>query len=121
MSLLGDVLGAVQEVQDDPELLALRFRKRLTFTLGTSTWEDVRCSVQDPQKLKADAVAAAEAAARDFRVPYRDLRLLRVHPDDLRPPKGATTSWDGGTLEILAWGQASDFTGQKLGTCVVRR
>ena len=121
MSLLDEIMGVVDEVQRDPDVLALRFRKRLTFTLGTSTWEDTRCSVQDAQKLKADAVTAAEAAARDFQVPYRDLRLLRVHPDDPRPPKGATTPWDGGTLEVLAWGQASDFTGQKLGTCVLRR
>ena len=121
MSLLDKIRAAADKARS-PEILEVRFQEVLTFTRGDDTWEHVQCSVQDPQKLKADAVAAAEAAARDFQVPYRDLRLLRVHPDEQRPPVGATAPWDsGGTLEILAWGQASRYTDQKLGTCVLRR
>lgn len=121
MSLLDEIMGVVQEVQEDPELLALRFRKRLTFTLGDSTWEGVRCSVRDPQKLNADAVARLQATAAELSVSYRDLRLLKVHPDDTLPYPGATAPWDDGTLEVLDWSQASDFTDQRVGTCVLRR
>lgn len=96
------------------------YRHTGTFTLGSHKWL-CRFSVKDPQKLKADAIADAEAAARQFNVLYRDVRLLRIHPDDQRPVKGAKLPWDGGLLEILDWSQQSDFTGQKVATCVLRR
>lgn len=106
-----------QRLRDNADLL---YRHTGTFKLGPHEWT-CRFSVKDPQKLKADAIADAEAAARQFNVLYRDVRLLRIHPDDQRPVKGAKLPWDGGLLEILDWSQQSDFTGQKVATCVLRR
>ncbi|MFC3833502.1 hypothetical protein [Deinococcus rufus] len=96
------------------------FRHRGTFTRGPHEWP-VRFSVRDPDKVNRTAAAAAEASAQQFEVAYRDIRLLQVHPDDQRPVKGAQIAWDGGTLELLAWSQESDFSGLKTGTCVLRR
>lgn len=131
MSLLDKIRAAADKVQGNPDVLALRFRKPLTFTLGTSTWPDTRCSVQDPQKLKPDMLARLQATAAELSVSYRDLRVLRVHPDDTPPYPGATAPFDDGTLEVLDWSQASDFLrtspdgggedGQRVATCVLRR
>jgi len=81
-------------------------------------------SVKDPQKVGRTALAAAEAFARSLEgVSYTDVRLLSVHPDHKRPPKGAVLvePWDGGRLEVMEWSQPSDFSGQAVGTCVLRR
>ena len=132
MSLIDKIRAAADKVQGNPDVLALRFRKRLTFTLGASTWEDTRCSVQDAQKLKPDAIARLQATAAELEgISYRDLRVLRVHPDDTPPYPGATAPFDDGTLEVLDWSQPSDFLktspdgggedGQRVATCVLRR
>ncbi|KQR37731.1 hypothetical protein [Deinococcus sp. Leaf326] len=103
--------------QYSPEM----FRHTLTFSRGEHTWE-VRCSVQDPQKLRPDAVARLQATAAELDgVSYRDLRVLKVHPEDTMPFPGATSPWDDGTLEVLDWSQASDFTDLRTGTAVLRR
>lgn len=120
MSLMDEVTAAVRMVQTDPELLELRFRHSGTFTLGAHTWT-CRFSVRDPSKVKPEELARLQAFAAEQAVSYRDLRLLKVHPDDTVPFPGATLSWDDGTLEVLEWSQASDFTGQRVGTCVLRR
>ncbi len=99
----------------------LLYRHALTFTLGSAPPWEVRCSVQDAQKLKPDMLARLQATAAEVGVSYRDLRVLKIHPDDTPPYPGATTPWDDGTLEVLDWSQPSDFTGQRVGTCVLRR
>ena len=118
----------------DPELTALRaeagqeiqanagliFRHQLTFTLGEHTWE-VRCGVTDPQRLKPDEQARLRDVATERRVAFQDLRILKVRPPQAPPYPGATTPWDDGTLEVLEYGQPSDFTGLRVGTCVLRR
>lgn len=121
MSLLGKIQAAVGKVQGNQELNEVRFRHRQDFTLDGHRWPGTRFSVTDPDKVGGRALAAAVAAAERLDVEYRDLRLLRVHPEDTLPAVGAQTPWDGGQLEVLEYGQASDFTGQSLGTCVVRR
>lgn len=98
----------------------LLYRHALTFTLGPHAW-DVRCSVRDPQRLKPDALNRLRAQADALGVVYTDLRVLTIHPDDTVPIENAATPWDDGTLQILSWSQASDFTGQRTGTCVLRR
>ena len=120
MSLLDDVMSAVQEVQGDAELLELRFRRNLVFQLGPHTW-DVRCSVRDPQRMDPGALARMRQLTTAQLVATSDLRLLTIHPDDTEPYPGATTPWDDGILEGLEWSQPSDFTGQRLGTCALRR
>jgi len=113
------------------------FRHRGTFRRVQGAQEQLtecRFSVKDPSKISATAIADATAFAGTLSgdVSYRDIRLLSIHPDDKRPPKGSILveqkngqwvprTWDRGTLEVAAWGQPSDFTGQAVGTCVLRR
>lgn len=100
----------------------LLYRRTGTFQLGPHSWP---CwfSVRDPSKVKADELARLQlfASTQGPGVTYRDLRTLRVHPDDTIPFPGATIPWDDGTLHVLEWSQASDFTGVRVGTCVLRR
>lgn len=127
MTLLDQIRDAVAEVQGDDELNAVRFRHTGTFQHvqnGRERNYPCRFSVKDPSRMSRDAVAAAVAFADSLEgVTYRDIRLLAIHPDDARPPRGAvlTTPWDGGRLEVLEWNQPSDFTGQAVGSCVLRR
>ncbi|GGB69485.1 hypothetical protein [Deinococcus soli (ex Cha et al. 2016)] len=120
MSLLDDIMGAIEDIQTDEDLLELRFRRPLVFQLGPHTWA-ARCSVQDPQRMDPVALARMRQLTSVQGVATSDLRLLTIHPEDTEPFPGATTSFDDGTLEILEWSQPSDFTGQRLGTCVLRR
>ncbi|UQN04859.1 hypothetical protein [Deinococcus sp. QL22] len=99
----------------------LLYRHTGTFTLKSSTWAKTRFSVKDPDKLGRSAMDAATAAAQRFNVAYQDIRLLKVHPEDTLPAVGASIHWDGGTLVVREWSQASDFTGTSLGTCVLER
>ncbi|MFC4636989.1 hypothetical protein [Deinococcus hohokamensis] len=122
MSLLDEIEAAVQEIQEDPEVLEVRFRRKLTFRLKTHGWT-VDCSVTDPSRVKPDELARLQAAAAersDVRS-YRDLRILRIKPGQAEPYPGATVATDDGTLEVLHWSQASDWTGQRVGTCMLRR
>ena len=96
------------------------YRHQGVFTLSSHEWP-CRFSVRDPQKLKADEVAKLRMFADSRNLAYTDLRQLKVHPDDTVPFPGATLPWDDGVLEVLEWSQASDFTGQRVGTCVLRR
>lgn len=82
-----------------------------------------RFSVRDPVKGSRDQVAAAEAFATAAGAAFRDVRVLTVHPDDARPPEGSvlTDPWDGGRLEVRSWSQPSDFTGQAIALCLLRR
>ncbi|AZI45329.1 hypothetical protein EHF33_20685 (plasmid) [Deinococcus psychrotolerans] len=108
MSLLSEVLGAVQSIQQDPELNALRFRHSATWSDGTTC----RFSVQDPakdgrsgpQKLSTHPLEAS-------------LRRLKVHPDDVQPAPGASTPYQGGKLVRGFQTDTSDFTGQQTGVC----
>lgn len=101
---------------------ALIYPLTLTFTLpGFAGQRVVRCSVRDPEKVDRRAIAAAEVAARQAGVPYSDMRLLKVHPDDPRPAQGMRATLDGGTLEVLSWSQESALTGLSTATCVLRR
>ncbi|UQN05465.1 hypothetical protein [Deinococcus sp. QL22] len=99
----------------------LLYRHTGTFTLDGSIWANTRFSVKDPDNLGRNALDAATAAAQRFNVAYRDIRLLKVHPEDTLPAVGAILPWDGGTLVVREWSQASDFTGTSLGTCVLER
>ncbi|MDR6753427.1 hypothetical protein [Deinococcus soli (ex Cha et al. 2016)] len=103
-----------------PEMLDLRFRHQLTFRLGAHTW-DVRGSVRDPQRIDPKALVRMGQLTSAQGIATSDLRLLTIHPDDAVPAAGAQVAWDDGTLEVLEWSQPSDFTGQRLGTCVLRR
>lgn len=117
---LQDAIQKGVDATTTPEMLALRFRHQLTFRLGPHTW-DVRCSVRDPQRIDPKALARMGQLTSAQGGATSDLRLLTVHPDDTVPVPGATAAWDDGTLEVLEWSQPSDFTGQRLGTCVLRR
>ncbi|AKH15958.1 hypothetical protein [Deinococcus soli (ex Cha et al. 2016)] len=117
---LQDAIQKGVDATTTPEMLALRFRHQLTFRLGPHTW-DVRCSVRDPQRIDPKALARMGQLTNAQGIATSDLRLLTVHPDDTVPVPGATAAWDDGTLEILEWSQPSDFTGQRLGTCALRR
>ena len=115
-----DAIQAGVAAAATPEMLALRFRHTLTFRLGPHAW-DVRCSVRDPQRIDPKALMRMGQLTSTQGVATSDLRLLTVHPDDTVPVPGATVAWDDGILEVLEWSQPSDFTGQRLGTCVLRR
>ena len=118
----------------DPEFFAYRkeaqatvrgyagvlFRHQGEFVLGPHRWP-CRFSVRDTSKVKPDELARLQAFAGAQGLVYTDLRLLKVHPDDAPPFPGAALPWDDGTLEVLDWSQASDFTGLRVGTCVLRR
>lgn len=106
-----------QRLRDNADVL---YRHAGTFTKGPHTWP-CRFSVRDPAKAKPDELARLQAFAGVRGLVYTDLRLLRVHPDDTPPFPGATIPFDDGVLEVLEWSQASDFTGQRVGTCVLRR
>ncbi|WP_027459267.1 hypothetical protein [Deinococcus murrayi] len=110
MTLLDEVLGAVQELQSDPELNALRYRHTLTWSDGTHC----RFSVRDPAKTNQGTRLAQRLAGSPE---VLDIRLLSTHPDDPPPGEGASIPWDGGTLTLVSWGQVSDFTGQAVGVC----
>ena len=119
-SLMDEIRAAVTEIQSDPELNEVRFRHTSTFTLGPHAWT-CRFSVRDVQKLKPDEAAKLRVYADANNLVYTDLRRLTVHPDDTPPFPGATIPFDDGVLEVLEWSQVSDFTGQRVGTCVLRR
>ena len=106
-----------QRLRDNADLL---YRHTGEFALGHHRWP-CRFSVRDPARAKPDELARLQAFAGVRGLVYTDLRLLRVHPDDDLPFPGATLPWDDGTLEVLEWSQASDFTGLRVGTCVLRR
>jgi hypothetical protein len=99
------------------------YPRTLTFKVRDSDPQGrtCRCKVKDPDKVGQRAVQVAQAIAADVGVPYTDLRLLSVHPDDKRPAAGMSTAFDGGRLEVLSWSQESDITRQKVATCVLRR
>ncbi|WP_189062868.1 hypothetical protein [Deinococcus arenae] len=104
----------------------LLYRHEGTFTKTQNGREfsySCRFSVRDLTKGNRDQIAAANAFAADEGAAFRDIRLLRIHPDDPRPPEGAVLAvpWDGGRLEVRGWSQSSDFTGQAVGFCILRR
>jgi hypothetical protein len=125
----------------DPELAALRaeagreiqanagvtFRHQATFRDAEGSEWPLQYSLRDPQQISPRAIAAAEAAARSFEVPYRDVRILTPRPGQTLPAIGARTEHFNGSgdlegeITILDWGQESDFTGISRGTCVLRR
>ena len=113
MSRVDQVRESVQAAQRaNADLL---YRHTLVWSDGTSC----RASVQD---LNRTSTARRLASAFSTDVPLvTDARILRVHPDDPLPGEGATTPWDGGSLLLDTWTQRSDFTGQALGLCRLRR
>lgn len=90
------------------------------------TWV-VNYNLRDPQQINREAIAAAEAAAREFEVPYRDLRVLTIDPAQALPAVGASIrhhNADGGfegLAVLLDWGQPGTYSGLTRGTCVLRR
>ncbi|SEI67032.1 hypothetical protein SAMN04488058_101297 [Deinococcus reticulitermitis] len=98
----------------------LLYRHTLTFRLGPHEWP-LRCSVRDPQRLRPDTLGQLQALAGSRGLVYTDLRVISHHPADTVPIPGATCAWDDGTLEVLEWSQASDFTGTRVGIAVLRR
>ena len=102
-------------------LAALRENADLLYR-HTATWsgeaQPCRFSVKDPSPA---SVNQTQAQAASFGIPFQDLRYVRVHPDDVRPQVGATIPWGDGELELLSWGQVSDFTTTAIGTGVFRR
>lgn len=94
----------------------------LSFRLGEYPPWEVHCKVKDPQRLKPDEVGRLQATASALEsVTYQDLRVVKIMPGETVPFPGATSPWDDGTLEILDWSQASDFTGIRTGTAIFRR
>lgn len=123
MSLLDDILGAIDEVTHDEDVLDISMFKPLSFRLGTSTW-DVLGKVKDPHKLKGDALARLRLVGDARGLVYTDLRVLKLHPQEFEteniPFPGSTVPYGPGTLEVLEWSEPSDYTGQRVGTCVLR-
>lgn len=108
------------------EHAGLIFRFRGTFTKeqnGRLREYPCRFSVKDPVKADRNAVAAAQAFATAEQAAFTDVRLLKVHPDDSRPPEGSVLAeaWDGGVLRLVRWAQTSDFSGIHTGLCLLRR
>jgi len=106
VSLLDQVKAAVQQVQGNEELNALRFRHEAIWSDGTSA----RFSVQDPTKGKDVRAASTDPEAAS-------LRVLRIHPADTSPAVGSHTLWETGTLYLGPRADASDFTGQATTAC----
>ena len=110
MGLLDELRAEARGVLVDPELSEVLFRHRQTWSDGTLC----RFSVQDPSKTSS----GSQLAQRLTGLPdVLDVRLLRVHLDDPKPGGRASIPWDGGTLTLEDWSQASDFTGQAIGIC----
>jgi len=110
VSLLGKIQAAVGKVQGNQELNEVRFRHTGTWSDGTTC----RFSVQDPNP---HGRWSTPRAAPDRHARRADVRVLRVHPQDLPPGEGAALAWDGGTVTLVSWSQVSDFTGQAVGVC----
>ncbi|MBZ9713754.1 hypothetical protein [Deinococcus multiflagellatus] len=118
MSRLEDIRARVQgRLRAKADLM---YPETLTFRLGPHEWKDVRCSVVDKQLLKPDALARLQAVATDQRLSVLQLRVVDVHPDDTVPFPGASTPFQGGTLEILEWSDPDPYTGLRVGTAVKR-
>ena len=109
MTLLSNVQQAVDQIQADEELNALRFRLSGTWSDGTTT----RYSVRDPnkgnggkgfQRLSTDPLPAS-------------LRLLGIWPGDPEPAPGAVIDYQGGKLVLGLWSDESIWTGQRTGVC----
>ncbi|WP_339098303.1 hypothetical protein WDJ50_18655 (plasmid) [Deinococcus sp. VB142] len=107
MTLRSDVLGAIAEVQSDPELNALRFPLSGSWSDGTQC----RYAVKDPNKgqrrerqLQTDPLPAS-------------LRLLKICPGDPAPLPGSHADYQGGRLVLGLWSDESAYTGQRVGVC----
>lgn len=116
-ALVDELQEAMISIQGDASLMTAIYRRHLAWSDGTICW----CSVKDPSALGQNAVASAEAYARQAGVPFSDVRLLNVRPGDPTPSEGATAQFDGGTLTVDLWGQVSPYTGTATATCVLRR
>lgn len=114
-ALVSEVIGAIEEVQGDAALMTAVYRHQLTWSDGTTCW----CSVK-PSKSPA-SVAQATAWAQQAGVPFESVRWLKVRPGEPTPGENAECSFDGGTLTLHLWGQVSQWSGQAVGTCTLRR
>lgn len=131
MSLLDDIMGAIEDIQTDEDLLSLRFPDdddhQGTFVRTQNGREReyfCRFTVIDLSAGNADQIAAAQAvAATQQGAAYTDVRELRVHPAFDEPPEGAVLRgvWDGGRLEVVSRGQESRFTKRSKIFCLLRR
>lgn len=121
---LQDYRAEAAEYLDEYDALIFRHEGTFRDQYG-GAWK-VRFKVNDPAKISPRAIAAAEAAARQFEVPFRDLRILTVAPTDDLPAIGAAIRFRDalggleGDLEILEWSQRSDYTDLARATCVLR-
>ncbi|GGL18362.1 hypothetical protein [Deinococcus radiotolerans] len=115
---------ATREIQRASDVT---FRHTATFVDAEGSEWELQYSLRDPQQIGPRAIAAAEAAARSFEVPYRDVRLLTPKPGQVLPAVGATANHVNlsgeleGEIKILDWAQESDFTRISRATCVLRR
>lgn len=93
---------------------AFFYRHEATWSGGTTC----RFSVVDPSPVNVAQVQAAVAAEGK---PLEDARVLTVHVDDAPPKRGEFILWEDGRLEVIGYGQVSDFTGTALGVAVFTR
>lgn len=117
---------AAEIAEDIRENAGLIFRFKGTFSKvqnGRRREYPCRFTVKDPVKADPKTVAAAQAFAAGQQAAFEDVRILKVHPDDTRPPEGSTLTevWDGGTLHLVAWAQTSDLSRIPQGLCLLRR
>lgn len=101
-------MAAVREVQQDTELLQLRYRLSGTWSDGTVcryALKDPNKGQDKPARLQTDPLPAS-------------LRLLRLWPGDPEPALGATIAYQTtGTLVLGLWSDESVWTGQRVGIC----
>lgn len=100
----------------------LLYPRTLTFKSGVHSWQ-VRCSVRDPDPRDTQAFERATRLVPPD-LTLSDMRLVEIHPEDTEPVPGARTdrgAFDGGTLELLEYGQESALSGLSLGVAVLRR
>ena len=95
---------ATAALTDNSDLI---YRHRDTWSDGTTC----RFSVQDPSKVQTGFALTLRQQPESLL-----LRIVKVHPEDARPAKGASVDYQGYPLVLVAWSDASNFTGQRLGT-----
>jgi len=108
VSLLDQVKAAVQQVQGNEELNALRFRHEATWSDGTNC----RFSVQDPNKVDSTLNRSLRS-----RPDAPDVRVIKLPFDAARAGLAASILWEDGVLFIEHYAQTGDFTGTAPGIC----
>lgn len=100
----------------------LMYTQRLSFTAPTGqVLPEIRVRVVDPDTVGRRAAEAAFATSQRVGVPYADVRLVYLHPQDGIPPMGSRVKVNGGTLELVDRSMPSAATGASILTAVMRR